>query len=617
MNCYNILICLPQNCAPQFEENFTNSIKNIVGNNLSGLTVIHTALDYGKKMRESSYNLVIAVDDICSKDSYVHHIFEGPGCSEVNYVIVVSNECCGSEHLKELYNKGLYNALYEKDTDFQMLSELIFHPRKRADAEIYYGLYHADVYVDVVEKSVSQQQSQIKPQMPKEQEEYGVRKKLADGFYVTRVRSLDVRKLFRKNIEDDSVVKAFIADMSNLDEVLAAKSMGLMEPYEFELEPKWIQTYVLELKKYFQGQGSYFFQSYENGKLSKEDFADSIKNHLDSYELDNKKKELVYEAFVRDIDSYGKLDVIINKPDVTDIRLLRKDVVTMQYKGKWYHTNITFATDEEYEYFINRICTKNHVSVNIQEPEIIFSDPDTFENAKLRITVSHDMINSNNAMSMHVRKIDKIKKTTEQLISEGFFTRKQAAFLIQIMKQKKSVIVVGPSGSGKTICINWMLEFADAGICGVCVQEADELHADTKINMDFKHSINAKGESKVSHTLRDLATFALLRNTQLFVIGEIKGDEARDYMTASLSTQTISSTHGESEFEALPRIVDLAKYKSDYSENDLLKRLARNSDYVVFKENYISMRIAGVVGWDDERQDVIYDLYDFEGEQVK
>jgi len=378
------------------------------------------------------------------------------------------------------------------------------------------------------------------------------------------------------------------------------------------LEPEWMEPYKDKLRKYSRGKGLYFFQSYEKGDITEEEFEEVIKGVLKKYELDAEKEQLVYESFMRDVASYGKLDAVIATPEVTDIRLINKDTINVQIKGEWYRSNISFAEEEEYLSFLHHICSKNHAAVNVRQAQNIFTDIETNPLARLRFTVTHSLLNSSGTMTCHIRKVDKVKKSTPQLIKEGLFTAKQAGFLINAIKHGKSIIICGGSGSGKTVVLNNLLEYEADSVCGVCIQEADELHSDTKKNIEFQHSISAKGEGKVEYTLRQLATMALLKNVELFIIGEIKGDEARDFFTASITgAQVLCTTHADSCFEALPRIADLAKYTGDYTQKDLLKMLSRSIDYVVYLENYKMMQIAGVVGWDDDRKDIIYDLYDF------
>ena len=68
---------------------------------------------------------------------------------------------------------------------------------------------------------------------------------------------------------------------------------------------------------------------------------------------------------------------------------------------------------------------------------------------------------------------------------------------------------------------------------------------------------------------------------------------------------TILKVNGEVE-----RIADLAR-GAGYGQEQMLKMLARNVDFVVNMHKYKVRTIAGVVGWDDEQKEVVYDVYKF------
>ena len=94
----------------------------------------------------------------------------------------------------------------------------------------------------------------------------------------------------------------------------------------------------------------------------------------------------------------------------------------------------------------------------------------------------------------------------------------------------------------------------------------------------------------------------------IFMIGEIKGAEAKQFIDAAY-TNTVcwASLHCPSSRDALPRVADLAKLDSDYSEEALLERLAAGIDYVLFLEHFQMKEISRVKGFDREKKEVIYE----------
>lgn len=430
---------------------------------------------------------------------------------------------------------------------------------------------------------------------------------LGGGISVMRLCAQDAKLLQGNGIGEDEVLNDVLNGKFDL-----TGTVGAMESMTFEQEPDWIQGYKDKLRYFFRQTGLMTFQAFEHGDVSRADFEKVIYGELARYQLEREKAGPVCASFMRDILSYGKLDGLIQSRDISDIRLMDRNTVNVQYHGVWYRTNVAFATEDEYVSFITRMCTINHAMVNIREADRVFTDIHTFPGYVLRITVTHSLLSTAATYSAHIRISPRRKKTAEELISERFWSREQAAFLTTAVKKKKSLIICGGSGSGKTILLNLLIESMAPDICGTCIQDSDELHSEHHPNIEFLHSVTARGEGGVEYSLKRIATKALLKNAEAFIIGEIKGDEATDFFTASRTSRVYATTHADDCFGALPRLSELAKYNADYSQADILRILSKNIDYVVYCEKYRVSQIAGVVGYDRERDDVVYDLYEFD-----
>lgn len=600
----NILVGVPASCPPHFKVRFEELLKNAVSNVGRVDFVMDVDMYYSNLTKAvKPYDITVLIDELGENTQYVpfmegfRHRFP-----MMKNIIVVPDSRRGTSVMSDLLQKGHYNAVFQKDLTVGNVRDLFMNSRTMDKAANYYE-------VESLKGEYSTEVATYGSTKENEESRIEVRK-LKNGVTVTRMYAMDAKRLGDKDVNDEDTFAYLQNDHMGLDKV----SNSEMELYEFPLEADYIEEYREKLNAYYRRDGLMDFQAFDNGKMSDEEFELGVKKQMARYPLTLQQKNDVMESFIRSTKSYGKLDVILNTEDVSDIRLIDKDTVNVQIKGVWYRTNISFRTKDEYEFFVRRLCTKNKMSLNQVQAQIIFSDIDTNENARLRFAVTSGMLNTSRVSSAHIRKINKTKKLVDGLIKENMITLKEAGFLISAIRNKKSVIICGGSGSGKTVLLNALIEYADDNVCGACVQEAEELFSETKKNLEFTHSISNKGEGKVEHTLADIATQALLKNASLFIIGEIKGKEARDFFTAAnTGAQCLCTTHALSVFEALPRIADLAKYAGDYSQEDLLKMLSRGIDVIVHMDKYKVMSIASVVGWDETVKDVQYDVYSFEG----
>lgn len=597
----NILVGVPSNCPPSFQSQFSTVIRDGLG----AVDAVHFASnmdEYYSRMSSSymNYDITVILDELGEFTVYLpfmdgfRHRYPS-----MKVIVIVPDYRQGGEEMRQLLVRGYYNALFQSSISPLQLRRLAQSDRTPEEAATYYGVeFSTDEY------------GLIRYGEDKKEEKSNIRVRLlGNGVKITRMFAGDVKRVADEKMSDEDAFSFLNTDSYGMDKI----SNSEMKLYEFPLEEDWMEEYRERLNSYYRKDGLMDFQAFDNGQMSEEEFTADVHKRLAKTGLTTAQKYDVTESFIRSVRSYGKLDVVLDTEDVSDIRLMDKDTVNVQMKGEWYATNIKFRTPEEFEYYVRRLCTKNRVSLNQVQAQLIFSDIDTNENARLRFAVTSGLLNSNRISTAHIRKINKRKKLFDTLIKEGMLTPKEAGFLISAMRNKKSIAIGGGSGSGKTVLLNALIEYADDNICGACVQEAEEIFSDTKKNMEFSHSISNKGEGKVEHTLAEIATAALLKNASLFIIGEIKGKEARDFFTASnTGAQCMCTTHALSVFEILPRIADLAKYAGDYTQEDLLKMLSRGIDMVVHMEKYRVNTIGSVVGWDEERKDVEYDIYDFD-----
>lgn len=605
---FGVLVGVPASCPEHVTLKLEECLRG-VWSSMDIFRVVKDEISYLQTIQENKedYKVSIVVDALGKDTMYVPYL-QGvqKKMPHLRIIAVVPNERKGSSAMEELIEMGVFNAIYQTDLSGESLKNLIMAPRDITDAARY---YEVDLFASADEHKLIKYGYRGKTQEVQKQKRGPVTRQIRDNVSVTRGTAKDFGKgnSFTNGSADEELFSFMDEEGLGIDYT----GMGKTRFMEFPLEEEWVDAYKQDLNKHFRDRGLADLQAFENGSCSEEEFRLLLYKKLKDLRVPEDKQDAVADSFMRDITSYGKLDVVLNTPGISDVKLNSKDSVTVQYKGEWFDTNVKFKTDEEFLYFVNKVCTKNHVAVNINATQVVFSDIKTNKAARFRISVSHKSINTNGLTTASIRKIDKSKKLAQELIGESYWTKEEAALLVNAIRKKKTIIFCGGSGSGKTVGLNCLLEYLADNITGICIQEAEELFANGKCNLEFQHSIAAKGEGKVKVSLKDLATQGLLKNAQLFVIGEIKGNEAEDFFTAAnTGAQCLCTTHANTAFDALERIADLAR-GAGYGQEQMLKMLARNVDFVVNMHKYKVRTIAGVVGWDDEQKEVVYDVYEF------
>lgn len=343
----------------------------------------------------------------------------------------------------------------------------------------------------------------------------------------------------------------------------------------------------------------------ERGKLKKEVFLKDVEDYISKIEPDEERQKLILKGFASFVWSYDILDSLIADNTISDIKAYSYDHIRVKRKGKRETVNLKFRNERHYEKFVEHVALKNKVSISDQNAAQNFVDKESCDEAILRFNVTTGFINSSGKPVMHIRKIPKTKLTRAELIELGFFDEKTADYLEKRVESGEGFLFCGKGASGKTTCMNYLIDKIPEAYSGLVIQENEELFSNHP-DITFEHTVTNRGEGKIEYTLQDLARNGLLTDIDYFIIGEIKGGEALYLLNAVYTgARGWASVHGASATEAMKKLVDYIKYNSDYSQEEALQMLL-HLNTVVFMENFHVREITEVVGYDEQKGDLIY-----------
>jgi pilus assembly protein CpaF len=145
------------------------------------------------------------------------------------------------------------------------------------------------------------------------------------------------------------------------------------------------------------------------------------------------------------------------------------------------------------------------------------------------------------------------------LVANGTLTAPLLELLSRAVRARLTVLVCGGTGSGKTTTLNALSSFIDPGERVITIEDAAELRLRQPhvVRLEARPP-NLEGRGEV--TIRRLVRNALRMRPDRIVVGEVRGPEALDMLTA-LSTGhdgSLCTVHAGSPAEALRRIETLA-----------------------------------------------------------
>jgi pilus assembly protein CpaF len=185
--------------------------------------------------------------------------------------------------------------------------------------------------------------------------------------------------------------------------------------------------------------------------------------------------------------------------------------------------------------------------------------------------------------TMSIRKFSSSVPTFVDLINRGSITKDAARFLDVCIYLAKNTIISGGTGSGKTTLLNVLGSRIPNNQRVLVIEDSSEL----KINTDhivFFETKHADKEGNGAVSIRDLIRAALRLRPDRIVVGEVRGPEALDLISAMNTGHggSMGTAHANTPYDALVRLETLAMMgESNVPPAAIRRQIAAAIDLVV------------------------------------
>ncbi|HEU4462973.1 MAG TPA: CpaF family protein [Solirubrobacterales bacterium] len=291
------------------------------------------------------------------------------------------------------------------------------------------------------------------------------------------------------------------------------------------------------------------------GRRRDEDIAESAHALVDEQAaiLPAADRDQVVERIVRDSVGLGPLEVLLADPAVEEVMVNAHDRIYVERRGLLEATDVAFESEEELRNAIERILAPLGRRVDELSPMV---DARLSDGSRVNVVIPPLAIDG---PALSVRRFGASRPGPEELVSLGTLSAEQRHLLGDAVRRRRSVLVSGGTGSGKTTFLNALSSFIADGERVVTIEDAAELRLQQPHVVRLE-SRPAGVEGRGEVTIRDLLRNALRMRPDRIVIGEVRGVEALDLLTA-LNTGhdgALSTIHANSPEDALSRLETLA-----------------------------------------------------------
>ncbi|HUB98577.1 MAG TPA: CpaF family protein [Solirubrobacterales bacterium] len=264
-------------------------------------------------------------------------------------------------------------------------------------------------------------------------------------------------------------------------------------------------------------------------------------------------REELAARIVRDSVGLGPLEVLLADPAVEEVMVNGPDRVYVERGGRIEPTPVGFADEEELRNAIERILAPLGRRVDELSPMV---DARLADGSRVNVVIPPLALDG---PTISIRRFGAHRPGPDELVALGTLSAEQRQRLERAVGERRSVLVSGGTGSGKTTMLNALSSFVAPTERVVTIEDAAELRLQQPHVVRLE-SRPAGVEGRGEVTIRDLLRNALRMRPDRIVIGEVRGPEALDLLTA-LNTGhdgALSTVHANSPADALSRLETLA-----------------------------------------------------------
>ena len=238
------------------------------------------------------------------------------------------------------------------------------------------------------------------------------------------------------------------------------------------------------------------------------------------------QRSYLVERLIDALFGYGVIEDMINDESITEIIANGPDKVFFEREGKLVESDRKFASTSELRALIDRILGPIGRRIDEASPMVNARLP---QGHRVNVVVPPIALDG---PYVTIRKFTTHVITLEEMLESGSIDQGLLSFLAWAVRMRKSIAVSGGTGSGKTTLLNALSCVIPHEERIVTIEDSAELRFFNHPNVARMEArpMNAEGTGEV--TIRDLVINALRMRPDRIVVGECRGAEALDMLTA-------------------------------------------------------------------------------------
>ncbi|KMM79964.1 CpaF family protein [Pseudomonas deceptionensis] len=275
---------------------------------------------------------------------------------------------------------------------------------------------------------------------------------------------------------------------------------------------------------------------------------------LDEYSapVSTSSRQLIIKQITDEVLGLGPLEPLLTDNSVSDILVNGYASVYVERYGKLQRTDVHFRDDQHLLNIIDRIVSSLGRRIDESSPLV---DARLKDGSRVNAIIPPLAIDG---PSMSIRRFAVDLLNTQSLVQMGTLTPAIALMLKAIVRGRLNVLISGGTGSGKTTMLNVLSSFIPQNERIVTIEDSAELQLQQPhvVRLETRPA-NIEGRGEVGQ--RELVRNSLRMRPDRIVIGEVRGAEALDMLTAMNTGHdgSLTTIHANTARDALGRIENM------------------------------------------------------------
>lgn len=323
--------------------------------------------------------------------------------------------------------------------------------------------------------------------------------------------------------------------------------------------------------------------------------------------MNNKK------VFIATISNFlGPIKKFLEDDSVTEVMINGHKTIFIERKGKLIKTDARFEDEASLQaaarniaQFVGRPLDDENLTLDARLPD----------GSRVHVVVPPC---AKNGTTIAIRKFFKVSLTLKDLIKFGSLTMDAARFIDVCIFLAKNIIVSGGTGSGKTTFLSAAASRIPKNQRILIIEDSSELQIHSPHVVYFETKA-ADDLGKGAVTIRDLLRSTLRLRPDRIVVGEVRGSEALDLISAMNTGHggSMGTVHANTPSETLVRLETLAMMSEVEVPNAAIKAQVGSAINIIISTARLydgsrrTSHISEVLGVDELGRYITKDIYRF------